>query len=397
MSKDMKRIAVIGGGLTGLTISNFISRDCDTEITIFEEKSEKKLLDKTSAKIVLSYSTVEILKKYNLWDKDSFRPNFIDKIHLSYSNSLGSTTISSHDENLDFLGAHIQTDFLKKKLIESIYSNKNIQLNSGTRILEINGENKKQIFYSKNSKNLHSEFDAIIFASGLDLLKDNYFNDKISKEYDQTALVFHLKGSKKSSSIAYERFTDDGVLALLPSEDDWLVIFSLHNSALKKYEEVSDIELTKKLQTLIGKKVGEINKISDRFKYPLSLSYYKKFSHSNVCLLGDACHKLHPIAGQSFNLTVRDCFILSNSLKMDNDTHTVFNNYQNLRYKEMKRIIKFTDFLADKIYRLPIRKFILGKIFLVLDFNKNVKKLAVGLITGSYLYKKNINNMKAYD
>ena len=77
--------------------------------------------------------------------------------------------------------------------------------------------------------------------------------------------------------------------------------------------------------------------------------------------------------------------------------HTVFYNYQNLRYKEMKRIIKFTDFLADKIYRLPIRKFILGKIFLVLDFNKNVKKLAVGLITGSYLYKKNINNMKAYD
>ena len=60
----MKRIAVIGGGLTGLTISNFISKDCDTEITIFEEKSEKKLLDKTSAKIVLSYSTVEILKKY---------------------------------------------------------------------------------------------------------------------------------------------------------------------------------------------------------------------------------------------------------------------------------------------------------------------------------------------
>ena len=130
----MKRIAVIGGGLTGLTISNFISKGCDTEITIFEEKSEEKLLEKTSAKIVLSYSTVEILKKYNLWDKDSFRPNFIDKIHLSYSNSLGSTTISSQDENLDFLGAHIQTDFLKKKLIESIYSNKNIQLNSGTHL-----------------------------------------------------------------------------------------------------------------------------------------------------------------------------------------------------------------------------------------------------------------------
>ena len=120
----------------------------DAEITIFEEKSENKLLNKTSAKIVLSYSTVEILKKYDLWDSVSFRPNFIDKIHLSYSNSLGSTTISSYDENLDFLGAHIQTDFLKKKLIESIYSNKNIQLNSGTHIFEINGKNKKQIFFT---------------------------------------------------------------------------------------------------------------------------------------------------------------------------------------------------------------------------------------------------------
>ena len=134
MSKNMKRIAIIGGGLTGLTISNFISKDSDAEITIFEEKSENKLLNKTSAKIVLSYSTVEILKKYDLWDSVSFRPNFIDKIHLSYSNSLGSTTISSYDENLDFLGVHIQTDLLKKKLIESINSNNKIQLNSGTRI-----------------------------------------------------------------------------------------------------------------------------------------------------------------------------------------------------------------------------------------------------------------------
>ena len=89
--------------------------------------------------------------------------------------------------------------------------------------------------------------------------------------------------------------------------------------------------------------------------YPLKLQYYPSFSNKNICLIGDAAHTLHPIAGQSFNLTVRDCLEMSTLIEesLTNDDINfieIFSKFEANRKKEVQRIVRFTDFLASFVH-----------------------------------------------
>jgi 2-octaprenyl-6-methoxyphenol hydroxylase len=130
------------------------------------------------------------------------------------------------------------------------------------------------------------------------------------------------------------------------------------------------------------------------------MKYYKDFASENICLLGDAAHTLHPIAAQSFNLSLRDCAYLtgmienSNTLEK-NDFLLIFNNYNKSRIKEVTRLVKFTDFLASFVHGNGfLRNNIIGLSFILMDMNKNLRINAIRYLLGVNFSQSLISTLK---
>ena len=164
---------------------------------------------------------------------------------------------------------------------------------------------------------------------------------------------------------------------------------------------MSNYQLSKEyFQNLIGNKCGKILDLKNIKKYPLKMKYYKDFTNENICLLGDAAHTLHPIAAQSFNLSLRDCAYLTDMIENSNtleknDFLLIFNNYNKSRIKEVTRLVKFTDFLASFVHGNGfLRNNIIGLLFVLMDMNKNLRVNAIRYLLGVNFSHSLISTLK---
>ena len=152
-------------------------------------------------------------------------------------------------------------------------------------------------------------------------------------------------------------------------------------------------------QDLLGNKCGTLKEVNNINVYPLQMKYYKNFTRENICLLGDAAHTLHPIAAQSFNLSLRDCVSLTNLIKQEilekDSFKRIFKNYLDERNKEFERIIKFTDTLASFIHGGSfIKNNILSLSFLAMDMNKNLRINIIRYLLGVNFSKSLLSTLK---
>ena len=150
----------------------------------------------------------------------------------------------------------------------------------------------------------------------------------------------------------------------------------------------------------MGKKCGKISEINNVKIYPLKMQYYKNFTNKNICLLGDAAHTLHPIAAQSFNLSLRDCTYLTEMIKKNekkeiNNFSQIFDCYQKERIEELERLVKFTDFLASFVHGGGLLKnSLISASLLFIDMNKSLRINIIRYLLGVNFSQALISNLK---
>ena len=287
-------------------------------------------------------------------------------------------------------------------LYSNIKNENNINFIHDANVISVEKGKEININYQHKSieKNLIS--NSLIFSSGsTDSLIKDLFLKKIKKDYKQNAVVCELLSNKYNSDTAYERFTNKGVLGVIPRKENvWTLIYSTDIKESEFIENLGSHEIKKYFQNLMGKKCGEILEINNIKIYPLKMQYYKNFTNNNICLLGDAAHTLHPIAAQSFNLSLRDCTYLTEMIKNIekdniNNFSMIFDSYYQERIKEVNRLVKFTDFLASFIHG---RGFIKNNLFsaslLLLDINKNLRINIIRYLLGVNFSQTLISNLK---
>ena len=249
-------------------------------------------------------------------------------------------------------------------------------------------------------KNLTSR--SLVFSSGSkDKLLNNIFSEIIQKDFKQNAIVCELLTNKYNSDTAYERFTDKGVLGVIPRKENiWTLIYSTNKKESETIENLENNELKKYFQNLMGKKCGTISEINNVKIYPLKMRYYKNFTNKNICLLGDAAHTLHPIAAQSFNLSLRDCTYLTEMIKKNekeeiNNFSQIFDCYQKERIEELERLVKFTDFLASFVHGGGLLKnSLISASLLFIDMNKSLRINIIRYLLGVNFSQALISNLK---
>ena len=402
MYKKTEDIIIVGAGLTGLAFCSLLK---DTKIKLSLLDTQPKKIYKSfenERHIVLSNSSKSILESIGLWKEINKYCSKVKNIHISKKNIFGSSVVKSADENLESLGYQVPVKILMNILYSNIENENNINIIHGAQVMSVEKGKEINVNYKLESieKNLASR--SLVFSSGSkDKIINNIFSEIIQKDYKQNAIVCELLSNKYNSDTAYERFTNNGVLGVIPRKENiWTLIYSTNEKESEIIENLENNELKKYFQNLMGKKCGKISEINNVKIYPLKMRYYKNFTNKNICLLGDAAHTLHPIAAQSFNLSLRDCAYLTKIIKKNekeeiNNFSRIFDCYHKERIGELERLVKFTDFLASFIHGGGfLKNSLISASLLFMDINKSLRINIIRYLLGINFSQALISNLK---
>tara|TARA_X000001036_G_scaffold417269_1_gene435092 strand:- start:7061 stop:8272 length:1212 start_codon:yes stop_codon:yes gene_type:complete len=402
MHNKKDNITIIGAGLTGLAFCNLLK---NTKINISLIDIQPKIFYKTTDNdryIVLSNTSKIILQSIGIWCEIKKHCTEVKNIHISKKNIFGSTIMKSSDEDLESLGYQLPVKTLIKILYKNIEDENNIQFVHEAEVIEVKEGSTVEIKYIQNAQEKFTNSDSLIFSTGsTDNLVNKIFVEKVQKDYHQNAVTCEIVSDKYNSETAFERFTSRGILGIIPrKENAWSLIYSTDQEESNTIKNLNMVEVKNYFQKLIGNKCGKLEEVKNIKIYPLKLKYYKKFINKNICLLGDAAHTLHPIAAQSFNLSLRDCAYLTNLIKnltkLDKkDFLSIFEDYYEKRINEVDRLVNFTDFLASFVHGNGfIKNNIVSTSFLIMDMNKNLRVNAIRYLLGVNFSQSLISTLK---
>ena len=311
---NSQKICIIGSGLTGLMIAYLLSK-FRLQIDIVEQDFNKKKINPT--KIALSKSSLDELCRYGLKDIKK-KSNIIKNIYLhdSYSSiSLKQDLHFSVSNKKEALAYIIDSNTLFSDIYKKLKSLKNINfLNK-----EISSINDGKFFKEITFKDLiKKNYNLIIFASAnnLSLLSKFKLRKVVDKSYNEDAYVFNLLHKKISNNSARQFFLKDGPLAFLPvSSAETSVIWSIKNNSINKKYVSNKKYLSKFFNNHFKELFKEIISISEINKFNLNYSFNELKDSKRTLLFGEIANKIHPIAGQGWNMTLRNIFSLIKVIK----------------------------------------------------------------------------------
>jgi 2-octaprenyl-6-methoxyphenol hydroxylase len=341
--RNIDLIRVIGGGPTGLIFSLLNAQE-KHKIVIHEKLNINALLQQSRA-LALSASSIDILKKININPKNDLNFIPINKIHTSQKKSFGRVVIDQSKSAP--IGFVIRYDQLIKALLEKISVNKYISIHFESEIVSM--DVKKSFFKGIDNKKYNYNF--LIFSDGIGNLLNNQFEFSVDNEMSNySALVCEVTTQLKHQNIAYERFTPDGPIALLPINNESLskLVWTGKSNFVESLFKLNNNQFIECFHEQFGERLGQVVDLGKRIVYPLRQQYILKPYIENLLVLGNAAHTMHPVAGQGLNLSIRDIAYLTtilekNQYSIDTD---IFKEYFENRVNEMKSFMKLTHFLV---------------------------------------------------
>ncbi|CAO6130070.1 UbiH 2-polyprenyl-6-methoxyphenol hydroxylase and related FAD-dependent oxidoreductases [Candidatus Pelagibacterales bacterium] len=311
---NSQKICIIGSGLTGLMIAYLLSK-FRLQIDIVEQDFNKKKIKPT--KLALSKHSLDQLCFYGLKDIKK-KSNVVKNIYLhdSYSSiSLKQDLHFSASNKKEALAHIIDGNILFSDISQKIGSFKNINFIKK----EISSINDNKFYKEIIFKDLKKEnYNLVIFASAnnLFLLSKFKLRKVVDKSYNEDAYVFNLRHKKIINNSARQFFLKDGPLAFLPvSRTETSVIWSIKNNSINKKYVSSKKDLSKFFNTHFKELFNEIISISEINKFNLNYILNELKDSKRTLLFGDIANKIHPIAGQGWNMTLRNIFSLIKVIK----------------------------------------------------------------------------------
>ena len=311
---NSQKICIIGSGLTALTIAYLLSK-FKLQIDIVEQDLNKKKIK--PAKLALSKHSLDQLCFYGLKDIKK-KSNIVKNIYLhdSYSSiSLKQDLHFSAANKKEALAYIIDGNTLSSDINKKLKSLRNINfINKEISSIRDNKFFKEIIFKDLNKEN----YNLIILASAhnIFLLSKFKLRKVIDKSYNEDAYVFNLHHKKIINNSARQFFLKDGPLAFLPvSRMETSVIWSIKNNSINKKYVSSKKRLSKFFNSHFKELFNEIISISEINKFNLNYIFNELKDSKRTLLFGDIANKIHPIAGQGWNMTLRNIFSLIKFIK----------------------------------------------------------------------------------
>lgn len=372
-------MAIAGGGMVGLSLAAALAK-LPLDVVVIEpvapEADEQPSFDaRTTA---LSSGSRRILEGIGAWSAVASRATPIRRIHVSERGVFGTANLTAAEQGVASLGYTIENRLLGQALRERVAGFPRVRvLRARVGRLEPGADSVR---LTTDAGDAH-EARLLVAADGAHSAVRAALGIGASiSDYGQHAIIAHVDTTRFHDYTAYERFTPTGPLAVLPiAEGRSAVVWTLAPEAARRALELDDRAFLAGLQDAFGQRLGRFTRVGRRQAYPLALTRADRLTASRAAVLGNAAQALHPVAGQGFNLALRDVAMLAELIadagSGDPGGSALLERYAAWREPDRDAVIRFTDTLV-RGFGLPLAPIRLarGQGLLFFDLLRPVKR-----------------------
>lgn len=303
-------IAVIGGGPVGASLALAL-RDSGLQVCVLEARPQNAASNDARA-LALSYGSRLLLERIGIWN--SLRDvSAIRSIHISQRQSLGRAMLRAAELNVPELGYVLHYPVLQDALNNAV-QHSSITAIYGANVTQLRGDaDCATIEYQRGGTQHTLHTRLAVVADGGKLLLQQCPPEV--RDYGQSALITHVSCSALQADIAYERFTSQGPVALLPFQGGYELVWTAPHRLAQEMLAWDDTKFLDELQRHFGDRVGKFLSVGKRASFPLGLKRAPQLTPMpHTVLLGNAAQTMHPVAGQGFNMGLRDAWELAQQI-----------------------------------------------------------------------------------
>lgn len=335
-------IVIVGGGLTGATFVQAL-QSSGYRCLMLEAKSfaHNLALDLNSRSIALSPASINILTQLGLWEKIKPHAMPITSIHVSQQKRFGRATISG-DEPLGYI---VEMPYLSQLLQQWLPEE---QVLTETQFQSFDRDTHQVVcLHQGKQKTISTKL--IVAADGMQSTVRQAADFKQTyRDYGQSAIITNIQLDRDHQNQAFERFTREGPLAMLPlSEQRCALVWAMASQKAEHIASLNEIEFLLQLQRYFGYRLGRLKAAGKRVLYPLNQVITENPVKWPIVLVGNAAQTLHPVAGQGFNLALRDVATLAQLICQYGLSENMLDNYRRQRESDRRAIVRFTNGLID--------------------------------------------------
>lgn len=342
-------IVIIGGGPVGTTLALALAQK-GVKAVLLEARAKGGAYPDGRA-LALSYGTKLILERLGVWDKILSKVTSINTIHISQKGSLGRSILKAHEHHLPSLGYVVSYGALSAALDEVLLTQTDIQILYEAEVTSITPQaDATQITYQTQGGTSQLTAGLAVLADGGRSINEIAGLIREVKEYGHDALVAKVATELPHHNIAYERFTPQGPMALLPNGDEFSLVWTGKAEEIQSLLDLDDATFLAQLHHHFGDRVGQFKKVSKRMTFPLRLATLKPAYLPHLAIIGNAAQTMHPVAGQGFNVGIRDASELAEQVAhatADLGSEEMLKAYTEARARDTQRGLMFTDFLVN--------------------------------------------------
>lgn len=398
-----QQVIIVGGGMVGLSLALMLAKS-NIAVKLLEAVKYPNFDDENVApyhssfdarNTALSRRSVQIYQKLGLWEALQQHATPILQVHITEQGSFGKARLVAEQEKVESFGQVIENAWLGRVLLTQVRQQPLIELIDGVQVTSLTQDaDQVQIEAMRNGEYIHSlKSKLVIAADGRDSFCRQAIGVGVDEhDYDQVAIVTTVQTSKPHQQVGFERFSALGPLALLPLPGEYRrsVVWPVKKGTEAEWlGEENDQHFLNALQETYGDRAGKFEKTGKRFSYPLAQVLAHKQAVGRVVLMGNAAHTIHPVAGQGFNLCLRDADVLvrflMEQLAKSDDIGAPENllAYEQSRLKDQQRVIKFCDSVVRGFSNQnPILKLLRNTGLIAFDVIPGVKPLVANYAMG---------------
>lgn len=382
-------VVIAGGGLVGISLACALAVSNEELSILLVDNFPIKGMNKDGVitgpvyhpsfdarATALSMASIEIYQRLGVLDDLLIHAETISRIHVSDRGHSGSTVLDAEQQAKTAFGYVIENQWLGSVLLDRLITLPSIELLSEATVANIVPRQKGTSVsisanYHNNDQRVEVEAALLVIADGAQSgLRESLGITSSVKQYAQQAVIANVQTQLPHNGQAFERFLADGAVAFLPLPDlpsaprrsalVWTMPNRHHTDSIANLD---DLDFIKELQSAFGFRLGEIQQLGQRQSYPLALTLADEVIRNHIVVMGNAAHSLHPVAGQGFNLSLRDIAALTELVSQANNGNedigklSLLERYAKAQLKDQSITIGFSHNLIELFGRqsLPIQ------------------------------------------
>ena len=358
-------LAIVGGGLVGASLALSLAplglKIALLEAVVPQAGDQHPSFDERTT--ALANGTVRAFRTLGVWNDMAREAAPIRKIHVSDQGRFGTARVDAAEQGLEALGYVVPNRAIGAALWHALEGAAVVDVIAPARVTgsELEGDTRT-VHYVVDDGAQSLAARLVVAADGVrSLVREQSGIDAEHLDYGQTAITAVLVAQRFHDYVAYERFTEAGPMAILPLTDGRCgMVWTARPAEATRLLALTDDDFLQEFQRAFGFRLGRFLRIGQRASYPLVLSRAERHVAPRLAVVGNAAQGLHPIAGQGFNLGLRDAMSLAEVIAdrrlegiTDPGTAELLQDYADWRESDRRRIVAFTDGLV-RLFSAPL-------------------------------------------